>query len=301
MKPDISIVIPVFNDYSRLYLCLQALVTQKGEPAIEIIVIDNGSTNIDQSIVKQYQATPQVRFIAETKPGSYAARNKGLDHCSADIIAFTDSDCIPSENWIAAALALFENQKVDLVAGNIQVFTTSNATQTLLETYETVLAFPQKENARLGRSVTANLIMRKTVVEKIGKFKDDSFSGADHEYTGRAVAQGFNLVYGQDCIVAHPARSKMSQMRQKLRRTVGGFYELSSSNDEMANKLSWFAILKDLAPPFNAYREVMERKDELSLTTMDILRVLFVSVHNKWYRMWLKIRLKMGFTAFIER
>jgi glycosyltransferase involved in cell wall biosynthesis len=301
MKPDISIVIPVFNDYARLHLCLQALVTQTGEHAIEIIVIDNGSTKIDQSIVKQYQAFPQVQFISEIKAGSYAARNKGLDDCTADIIAFTDSDCIPSENWISTALTLFENQKVDLVAGNIRVFTSSNATQTLLETYETVLAFPQKENARLGRSVTANLIMRKTVLDKISKFKDDSFSGADHEYTGRAVAQGFNLIYGQDCIVAHPARSKMSQMRQKLRRTVGGFYELSSSNIEMANKLTWVAILKDLAPPFNAYREVMERKDELKLTTMDILKVLIVSVHNKWYRMWLKIRLKMGFTAFIER
>ncbi|MDN4504241.1 glycosyltransferase family A protein [Alteromonadaceae bacterium BrNp21-10] len=301
MKPDISIVIPVFNDYARLHLCLQALVTQTGEHAIEIIVIDNGSTKIDQSIVKQYQALPQVQFISETKAGSYAARNKGLDDCTADIIAFTDSDCIPSENWISTALTIFENQKVDLVAGNIHVFTTSNATQTLLETYETVLAFPQKENARLGRSVTANLIMRKTVLDKIGKFKDDSFSGADHEYTGRAVAQGFNLIYGQDCIVAHPTRSKMSQMRQKLRRTVGGFYRLRKEDSSMAAKLSWKSILFDLPPPLNAWREADERKSELNLTTKQMAKVMLVAYHNKLYRGWLKVRLKLGLTGFIER
>ncbi len=298
---DILIIIPVYNDYHRLDKCLVALTEQVGNINFEVSVVDNGSSFIDQDMIKKYKSFSNITFLSESKAGSYAARNKALKSVSSQYIAFTDSDCIPAPNWLVNLLITFNETQCDLIAGNVVVFSQDISAKTLLETYETVLAFPQKENAKLGRSVTANLAITKEVIDKIGTFDDETFSGADHEFTQRAVKAGFTLVYGENCCISHPARKQLKEMRHKLRRTVGGFYKLSSSNVDMENKLTWFAILKDLAPPFNAFREVMERNDELSLTVMDVLKVLLVSVHNKWYRMWLKIQLKLGFTSFIER
>ena len=67
MTYQVSVVIPVFNDYQRLNLCLQALLEQEGNIATEIIIIDNGSSKIDKGIIEKYIKFPHVHFITETK------------------------------------------------------------------------------------------------------------------------------------------------------------------------------------------------------------------------------------------
>lgn len=301
MPYQISVIIPVYNDYKRLDLCLYSLVNQQGNISAEIIIVDNGSTNIDDLVVEKYQNYSYVTFISELKPGSYSARNKGIKVANANIIAFTDGDCIPDKNWLSNSITMLNHEDIDLIAGNVTVFFETNNPPSWLENFERVLAFPQQENASIGRSVTANVIVKKHVIDSIGNFNDETFSGADYEFTSRAVKNGFNLVYGANCIVAHPARIKLSEMRQKLRRVVGGYYKLRHSDPAMAKQLHWKTILVDAVPPIYAYRVCQRRKDELKLTLLQQFKVVLVAAHNKWYRLWLKLQLKLGLTGFIER
>ncbi|GAW94528.1 MULTISPECIES: glycosyltransferase family A protein [Colwellia] len=147
MPYQISIIIPVYNDYQRLDLCLKSLINQQGNISAEIIIVDNGSTKIDSLIVEEYQQYDFINFIEELKPGSYAARNTGLNIAQGNIIAFTDSDCIPAKDWLIQAYTALQNTNVDLIAGNIKMFYETNLSPTWLEIFELVLAFPQKENA----------------------------------------------------------------------------------------------------------------------------------------------------------
>jgi glycosyltransferase involved in cell wall biosynthesis len=302
MTYQISVIIPVYNDYKRLDLCLNALVHQNNPVPFEILVVDNGSKDIDQAVVEKYIEYSYIRFINEPKPGSYAARNKGISESKAGIIAFTDGDCIPEPSWLANIMKVMSQGKVDLIAGNVEIFFESTQTPpSLLEIFELVLAFPQKENAKVGRSVTANVTVKKHVIDAIGNFQDDSFSGADYEFTSRAVKNGFTLVYGEHCTVKHPARKHLSEMRQKLRRVVGGYYKLRDEDPVMAKQLSWRSILENAAPPIFAWKVTQRRKKELNLSNIQQLKVIIVATHNKWYRLFLKLKLKLGLTSFIER
>lgn len=97
-KLFVSVIIPVLNDSERLKLCLEALEHQTYPKKLyEVIVVDNGS---DQSIGSVVSKFTQATATAESHPGSYVARNKGILIAQGDIIAFTDADCIPALDWI---------------------------------------------------------------------------------------------------------------------------------------------------------------------------------------------------------
>src|SRR3972149_2192306 len=87
----VSVIIPFYNDSENLLNCLEAINRQTLDSSrLEIIVVDNGSSQDIESVVKIF---PAVNILYEPKEGSYAARNKGILNSKGDILAFTDSDC----------------------------------------------------------------------------------------------------------------------------------------------------------------------------------------------------------------
>ena len=77
VRPDISIIIPVFNQGDSLKRCLHALAAQTyPHSRFEVVVVDNGSTS---PVAEMVESFPFARCIREQKPGSYAARNASLE------------------------------------------------------------------------------------------------------------------------------------------------------------------------------------------------------------------------------
>jgi len=96
--PFVSVIIPVYNDPIRLRTCLQALEEQTYPKSMyAVIVVDNGSDESIEPIVAEFS---QMKTSYEPHPRSYAARNKSLSPARGEVIAFTDSDCIPAPDWI---------------------------------------------------------------------------------------------------------------------------------------------------------------------------------------------------------
>ena len=88
----ISVIIPVFN--SSLYLdhCLSTVVNQTLKD-IEIILIDDGSTDNSLSIIKGYaKKYSNIKYISKANEGQAIARNLGIQMASGEFIAFVDSD-----------------------------------------------------------------------------------------------------------------------------------------------------------------------------------------------------------------
>src|SRR5215217_5319918 len=102
----VSIIIPTYHDWARLELCIEAIKSQS-YPAhlIEVIIVNNDP---DDSPPEMFKIEPNIKLISESKPGSYAARNTALENISGEIVAFTDSDCIPDIDWISNAAAYFD-------------------------------------------------------------------------------------------------------------------------------------------------------------------------------------------------
>lgn len=87
--PLVSVVIPAYNSARYIADALDSVLRQD-YPAIEILVIDDGSTDHTTDIVARYGN--KVRLLAQTNQGSAAARNHGIRHANGKYIAFLDAD-----------------------------------------------------------------------------------------------------------------------------------------------------------------------------------------------------------------
>lgn len=118
----ISVIIPFYNRselFKRLFDSLNSIV----EVEAEILFVDNGSEtearNCVQQFVDDFNSTHTLvsaRIITETKPGSTAARNKGLREAKGDYVYFFDSDDWFSPTMLIKAYELAESTGVDAVA-----------------------------------------------------------------------------------------------------------------------------------------------------------------------------------------
>lgn len=90
----LSIIIPVYNKSKYLRECLESVASQTLKE-IEIIIIDDGSTDNSAEICKQFLTDPRVKYIYQSNAGPAAARQKGIDNSLGEYIGFVDAD-----DWI---------------------------------------------------------------------------------------------------------------------------------------------------------------------------------------------------------
>ena len=90
--PKISVIMPVYNVENYLAQCLQSVVDQTLKD-IEIILVDDGSTDSSLDICKQYaQKDNRIKIIEQQNQGAGAARNKGLEIATGEYLSILDSD-----------------------------------------------------------------------------------------------------------------------------------------------------------------------------------------------------------------
>ena len=90
--PKVSVIIPVYNVENYLRECLDSIVNQTLKD-IEIILVDDGSTDSSLSICNEYaQKDNRITVLTQQNKGVGAARNKGLERATGDYLYFLDSD-----------------------------------------------------------------------------------------------------------------------------------------------------------------------------------------------------------------
>ena len=252
----VSVIVPVFNDSERLQKCLEALENQTyPQDLYEVIVVDNGSDESVEELVNQF---PQAFLTYESKRGSYAARNQGISISRGELLAFTDSDCIPAQNWLEMGVKqLKSTSNCGLVGGKIEIFFKDPHNPTAAEIYDAATNLQQKkyiEEYKYG--ATANLFTWKKLFADVGYFDSNLKSGGDGEWGVRVYSRGYLLVYGEEVCIAHPARYSLAELSRKVIRQTGGTYDKERSQEQ--NKLSkLFNNLLQLRPPVrSAFRKV---------------------------------------------
>jgi glycosyltransferase involved in cell wall biosynthesis len=97
-SPTISLIVPAYNEEDYLPACLDAIMNNVAGEALEIIVIDNNSTDRTRQIIEGY---PGVTYVFEPHKGITRARQCGFQAASGEIIAYVDADTQPPAGWIA--------------------------------------------------------------------------------------------------------------------------------------------------------------------------------------------------------
>lgn len=164
--PRFSVVIPVYNGAATIGRALDSVLAQT-YPAQEILVIDDGSTDQTETVVRAYGSA--VRYVRQANAGPSAARNHGVDLAQGDWIAFLDADdwYYPERLRLHAELIVTQ-PGLDFVVGN---FDYRDAEGQLMHSSMSVSALGRRLFAAHGAQGTAVL-----GVQEIGDYIAEQFS-----------------------------------------------------------------------------------------------------------------------------
>ncbi|MAB92915.1 MAG: glycosyl transferase family 2 [Alteromonas sp.] len=264
-NPLVTVIIPTYHDWVRLSACLDALKMQTySSNLIEIFVVNNDPQDTPPSM----ELAENVTILAESKPGSYAARNLGLSRAQGELIFFTDSDCKPANDWVENAVTIFKaSAETKRIAGRVKVFSAHDSFK-LVELYDSVFAFQQEAYVKSGFAVTANLVARRECFDTIGPFNSELMSGGDVEWNLKATKTGLLMQYCDNVMVQHPARDTLKALLIKAKRVAGGRYK-----KERKEAIKW-SVTRGILPPIGAYSTIMHAKLKSTKNTI-ILFLLF--------------------------
>lgn len=288
----ISVIIPVYNDSKRLELCLDALENQSYPRSLfEIIVVDNCSDDTVEKLAKDY---PRVIFCQESEPGSYSARNKGITLAKGEILAFTDSDCIPDSQWLLHGSQVLSSAKdIGLVGGRVDFFFKDEDNPRIPELYDSLTYLQQDKAVTIHKfAATANMFTRRRVMDHVGMFDTNLKSGGDRNWGERVAAAGYNLKFISEAVVRHPARSTFSEIRKRNIRVHGGHHQLHSrSEGRLPLLLLGTELAVDLSPPVRFIwrlrrdKRVSGLKNKILLTGFHVLAKLDIALARIKYQL----------------
>jgi len=100
----LSVVVPTYNRSEVLRVCLASLARQTlSSDQFEVLVVDDGSTDDTESVVRSFQGALLVRYLRQPhNRGRAAARNRGIREATGDVVVFVDSDVFPVPGFLAA-------------------------------------------------------------------------------------------------------------------------------------------------------------------------------------------------------
>jgi GT2 family glycosyltransferase len=214
-----SVIIPTYNRKDLLLRCLAA-ATGLDYPDYEIVVADDGAT--DGSIAAAQEAFPHVRYVPHAiNTGEPAARNRGINAATGEIIAFIDDDCVAPRDWLQRHARHYDDPRIAAVGGP-QVCRAPN----FFEKFDTVrygVKFQRLQTiesiAHFEHLITGNMSVRRAVLERVGAFDERFLTGCDSDFIRRLSRAGYWFVRDPALQVDHLKTYRLgSYLRMRFHR-----------------------------------------------------------------------------------
>jgi glycosyltransferase involved in cell wall biosynthesis len=234
-EPAVSVIIPSYNSGRTIRYCLDSVVNQETDLKYEVILVDS-STDDTRQIIEAYGT--QVRLLAspaQLDPGP--ARNLGIEHARAEIIAFTDTDCVPDTDWIESIYRA--HQRHDAVGGRILNGTPANLVGTALYLVE-FSEYAAFKDRQLKNVPTANMSYKKKVFAQYGCFPVIAWG---EEYVLNTKIEA-GIFLSKKIVVKHMNRTDFAEA---IRHSFKGGYGCALSRKE-ANHVRFLFKYRFLIP-----------------------------------------------------
>jgi glycosyltransferase involved in cell wall biosynthesis len=185
-------------------------VQQLNYHPLEILIVDDGSTDGTAGIAKSFQG--DVRYVYQPNQGPSAARNTGLKMARGNIIAFLDADDLWPKNKLEIQLAcLAANPSVEIVQGRIQCMALSGFA-------ERKPIFTEAGHSFFCLSFASG-IFRKEVFDKVGVLDDRLRSSEDVDWFMRAWENNVSMVFLRDVTLFYRRHKRNTTYRKTMRET----------------------------------------------------------------------------------
>lgn len=236
MKSRISVIICSKNRVAALQKCLDAINTgEMVQVHGELILVNNASTDSTRQAMEAYRdkCPFPVIVIDESGRGLSRARNAGLAAAQGEIIIFTDDDCYLKPGYLITASHAFDSGEFQYYGGRILLHDPTDSLYgcSLREDFYLI---PPYKYIRPGTVQGANLVLHRSVIDKVGLFDEMFGAGTpfrceDIDYVGRASQAGFTGAHVPELVVYHhhgrkPDTPQLAKLKEDNMYAAGAYY-----------------------------------------------------------------------------
>lgn len=188
--PSISAIIPCYNNGAYIGQAIESVLTQ-GDYPIEVIVVDDGSTDDSAEVAARFEG---VTVLRQPNRGASSARNRGIAAATGDVVAFLDADDYWAPGKLTCQLEVMSSAgSTDVVYGSIEEFVSED--------------LPAAERsgvtARPGRQTVllpSTLLLTRRALDEVGEFEVGDGSGEAIDWILRVNEAGLTVEPAPDAL-----------------------------------------------------------------------------------------------------
>jgi glycosyltransferase involved in cell wall biosynthesis len=231
--PKISVIIPSYNSSRTIACCLKCVLHQVVDVDYDIVVVDSSSDGTEKKIAGEFPDVRVIHLNEKTIPGK--GRNIGAQHSRGEILAFTDSDCMPARDWLQNIVISLQSGK-NIVGGSVE----NGRPESMISKAEYFIEFREFSPASPRRKIrflpSCNFAIKREVFEQAGGFPDVRAS-EDTLFAHQLVKRGYEIWFDPKIGIKHLNRctlrpylanqyvlGKYSAVVRKILPMPGGFF-----------------------------------------------------------------------------
>jgi GT2 family glycosyltransferase/glycosyltransferase involved in cell wall biosynthesis len=230
--PKVSVLIACFNNVDFLPSCLDSVLRDCAYPNLEVVVVDNGSTDGSLALLEHYAADyERLRVISSSiNLGFAGANNRAAAAATGEFLVLLNTDTIVPRRWLSPLLRHFrDNREIGILlpvtnwAGNEAKIRVSYTDIESMNAFATHLA--GREAGRLREIRCAPLfaaVIPASVWRDVGNLDEGFGVGMfeDDDYSIRVRQAGLRVVLAEDCFVHHFGKGAFAKLPAKDHRTL---------------------------------------------------------------------------------
>ncbi len=246
-KLSFSIIIPVYNRPHEIAELLQSLQVQDFEDDFEVIVVDDGSSQLSEKVSRDFMGILNLKYFYKENTGPGLSRNYGMERASGNYFIILDSDVIVPKNYLKIVNNALQHHYVDAYGGPDAAADNFTPTQKAIN-YAMTSVFTTGGIRGKGQKMekfhprSFNMGLSKEVFKKTGGFSSMRY-GEDIDLSIRIMQQGFQTALLKDAFVYHKRRNDYRSFFKQVMHSGEARILLNKLHPKSLKLVHWFPAL----------------------------------------------------------
>lgn len=224
--PSVAIIVPCYNEETTVAAtCESLLALDYPKERLEIILVDDGSTDATSAVIARFAAHPQVRIISKENGGKHTALNAGVAATNAEFVGCLDADSFVEPDALLELLPCFEHSDIAAATGAMSIHKPKNILQHMQNAeYIFGITFRHAIASINGLYVTPGpfSFYRRAVIEELGGFRY-GHQTEDMEMALRIQQAGYGIENAPRARVYTKAPNTILKLLKQRTRWTSGF------------------------------------------------------------------------------